>query len=99
MSALPGPDGPAEGSHPVIQGPDLTSDSRSGRIGARWEEVYPRCDKEDPRKTPGEDPRPSPRPTAPDPPALTCSRAPGKVGAHILWSETGRASLVGGDPA
>ena len=31
---------------------------------------------------------------------LTCSRAPGKVGSHmILWSETGPASLVGGDPA
>ena len=48
-SALPVPDGPVEGS-PVIQDPDLTADPRSGRIGARWEGVYPHCDKaQDPR--------------------------------------------------
>ena len=47
-SALPVPDGPVEGSHPVIQDPDLTADPRFGRIGARWEGVYPRCDKAGP---------------------------------------------------
>jgi hypothetical protein len=47
-SALPVPDGPVEGSHPVMQDPDLISDPRSGRIGPRWEGANPRCDTADP---------------------------------------------------
>jgi hypothetical protein len=42
-------------AHPVIQGPDLTSDPRSGRIGATWEWVYPRCDTADPGGTPSDE--------------------------------------------
>jgi len=51
-SALPVPDSPVEGSHPVIQGPDLTSDPRSGRLGASSEGVYPRCATADPGGSP-----------------------------------------------
>jgi hypothetical protein len=31
----------------VIQGPDLTAEPGSGRIGARSEEAYPHCDKDE----------------------------------------------------
>jgi len=48
----PVPDDPVEGSHAVIQDPDLTAYPRSGRIGATWDRVYLRCDKADPWGSP-----------------------------------------------
>jgi len=39
---------PQPHAHPVIPGPDLPSDPRPGRIGERWEGVYPRCAPADP---------------------------------------------------
>jgi hypothetical protein len=57
-SAVPVPDGPAEGSHPVIQEADWISDARSGRFGAKWEGAYPRCDKAGPEGGPSGEARP-----------------------------------------